>query len=75
MRKLVAGTVLGFGALLATATSASAADLHYSGYNYPSYQSCEDGYRSLVGSTPFDEPHDCRWNPSGAGFFELWWSR
>ncbi|QWF80970.1 hypothetical protein [Amycolatopsis sp. CA-230715] len=73
MRKILAGTVIGFGVLLATATSASASDLHYSGHHYPSYDSCEAGYRDLVGNTPIDQPHECRWNP--VGVYELWWSR
>ncbi|GAA1988575.1 hypothetical protein [Amycolatopsis minnesotensis] len=77
MRKILAGTVLGFGVLLATATSASAADLHYSGYHYPTVRACEDGYWNLIphgpGDPNWDGPHECRWNP--VGVYELWWSR
>ncbi|MEV0696839.1 hypothetical protein AB0I53_02820 [Saccharopolyspora sp. NPDC050389] len=72
MKKLLAGTLLGFGMLVATATSASAAEWYYTGYWYHTAAACEEGYQDMVGGPGgpgVDLPHECR---SVNGVYELW---
>ncbi|MEV5541009.1 hypothetical protein AB0L13_29570 [Saccharopolyspora shandongensis] len=74
MKKLMAGAFVGFGMLVATATSATAApaEWYYTGYWYNSEAACEQGYQDQVGGPGgpgVDLPHECR---SNNGVYELW---
>ncbi len=70
MKKFVAGTLLGFGMLVATATSATAApSWSYTGYWYHTRAACEAGYQKMVSPGSADLPHECR---AKNGVYELW---
>ncbi|GHF44909.1 hypothetical protein FHX82_001786 [Amycolatopsis bartoniae] len=70
MRKLVVGILVGLGALVVTATPASASGWYYTGYWYSSSFYCEAGYQQLVGDQQVDLPHECRLD--AVGVYELW---
>ncbi|GAA4545066.1 hypothetical protein [Amycolatopsis samaneae] len=68
MKKLMVATLLGLGAVVATAVPASADSLTYSGRWFHDNRECV-----LTGLAVSKGPYECRWN-AGGSVWELWWS-